>query len=232
MLRKNNSCTDLHTGSIVWHLKLKELIVQSRDSVIYLLLLPKFQLFVFQHFILATVLFTSQLFPHNQWSRNLVINLKQSAFMVSCMESLLLVEQSVHLSPHILWDATLAGIFFNWIRNLIILLNCGALIVEGMIQYPNLICLIVCRAFQGFFMGHFMTLIPAYISELSPKDVVGNFKVFNQLFFVSGILFAYLLGIVITKIGVPDYMKWRLMFGLNFVVLLFLLLNCLFGIIP
>lgn len=81
-------------------------------------------------------------------------------------------------------------------------------------------------------MGHFMTLIPAYISELSPKDVVGNFKVFNQLFFVSGILFAYLLGIVITKIGVPDYMKWRLMFGLNFVVLLFLLLNCLFGIIP
>jgi hypothetical protein len=81
-------------------------------------------------------------------------------------------------------------------------------------------------------MGHFMTLIPAYISELSPKDVVGNFKVFNQLFFVSGILFAYLLGIVITKIGVPDYMKWRLMFGLNFVVLLFLLLNCLLGIIP
>lgn len=81
-------------------------------------------------------------------------------------------------------------------------------------------------------MGHFMTLIPAYISELSPKDVVGNFKVFNQLFFVSGILFAYLLGIVITKIGVPDYMKWRLMFGLNFVVLLFLLSNCLLGIIP
>lgn len=47
-------------------------------------------------------------------------------------------------------------------------------------------------------MGHFMTLIPAYISELSPKDVVGNFKIFNQLFFVLGIFFAYGLGAIIT----------------------------------
>lgn len=81
-------------------------------------------------------------------------------------------------------------------------------------------------------MGHFMTLIPAYISELSPKDVVGNFKVFNQLFFVSGILFAYVLGAIITKSGIPDHIKWRLMFGFNILVILYLLLNCLFGFIP
>lgn len=81
-------------------------------------------------------------------------------------------------------------------------------------------------------MGHFMTLIPAYISELSPKDVVGNFKVFNQLFFVLGILFAYFLGTVLEKAGVPDHIKWRLMFAMNIVVNLYLLLNCLFEIIP
>ncbi len=77
-----------------------------------------------------------------------------------------------------------------------------------------------------------MTLIPAYISELSPKEVVGNFKVFNQLFFVSGVLFAYSLGTILTKSGVPDHIKWRVMFGVNIIVILYLLCNCLFGFIP
>ncbi len=77
-----------------------------------------------------------------------------------------------------------------------------------------------------------MTLIPAYISELSPKEVVGNFKVFNQLFFILGVLFAYSLGAILTKSGVPDDIKWRIMFGFNIIVILYLLGNCLLGFIP
>lgn len=41
--------------------------------------------------------------------------------------------------------------------------------IEGVIQYPNLYCLFVCRAFQGYFVGNFMALVPVYINELSPK---------------------------------------------------------------
>jgi len=81
-------------------------------------------------------------------------------------------------------------------------------------------------------MGNFIGLVPAYISELSPKDVVGNFKVFNQLFFVSGVLFAYTLGTILSKSEVDDHFMWRGMFGFNIVMILFVLLNCLFGIIP
>lgn len=81
-------------------------------------------------------------------------------------------------------------------------------------------------------MGNFIGLIPAYISELSPKEVVGNFKVFNQLFFVSGILFAYTLGMILTKSKVDDRFLWRGMFGFNFVMIVFILFNCLVGIVP
>lgn len=77
-----------------------------------------------------------------------------------------------------------------------------------------------------------MTLIPAYISELSPKDVVGNYRVYNQLFFVSGIFFAYVYGTILTKSGVPDHIKWRLVFGFNFVTLMILFINCVFGFLP
>jgi MFS family permease len=52
---------------------------------------------------------------------------------------------------------------------MILLFNFGALVIAVIIQYPNIYCLFICRAFQGYFVGNFMALVPVYINELSPK---------------------------------------------------------------
>lgn len=49
-------------------------------------------------------------------------------------------------------------------RNLILAINIAAIIVEGVIQIPNIICLLVCRGVQGFFIGNFMAIIPILIN--------------------------------------------------------------------
>lgn len=55
--------------------------------------------------------------------------------------------------------------FFEcYFRNMILLFNICALVVAGIIQYPNIYCLFICRAFQGFFVGNFMALVPVYIN--------------------------------------------------------------------
>jgi MFS family permease len=54
-------------------------------------------------------------------------------------------------------------------RNFILVINLCALAVELIIQYQNIYCLLVCRIFQGVFIGNFMALVPVYINELSPK---------------------------------------------------------------
>jgi hypothetical protein len=46
-----------------------------------------------------------------------------------------------------------------------------------------------------------MAIVPVYVNELSPKQIVGTFGVFAQLFVVVGVVFAYLLGIILTKSG-------------------------------
>ncbi len=61
---------------------------------------------------------------------------------------------------------------------------------------------------------------------------MGTFGVFAQLFVVFGVVFAYLLGIILTKSGVPEEIMWRIMFGFNYVTIITVILNCIFGVIP
>lgn len=52
------------------------------------------------------------------------------------------------------------------------------------------------------------------------------------MFVVSGVVFAYGFGIVLTKSGVPDYIMWRIMFAFNGVFILTVIISCLTGFIP
>ncbi len=112
------------------------------------------------------------------------------------------------------------------------LFNICALIVACVIQYPNLYCLYVCRAFQGFLVGNFMALIPVYINELSPKDIVGIFGVYTQLFAMLGLVTVFGFGVILTKSGVEYQVLWRVMFGLDILPICIVIVSCFLGIIP
>jgi nicotinamide riboside transporter PnuC len=47
-----------------------------------------------------------------------------------------------------------------------------------------------------------MALVPVYINELSPKQLIGSFGVFTQLFVIIGVVFSYLFGLILNKAGV------------------------------
>lgn len=78
-------------------------------------------------------------------------------------------------------------------------MNCFAFIIEGILQINNVYVLLGCRAFQGIFVGYFMSIVPIYINELAPKQIVGSFGVFAQLFVVFGIIISYAMGLIMQK---------------------------------
>lgn len=95
-----------------------------------------------------------------------------------------------------------------------------AFIIEGIIQITNVYVFLGCRVLQGFFIGNYMALVPIYINELAPKQVVGSFGVFTQLFVVVALVVSYGIGLIFQATNVADYTFYRLMVGLNGITLL------------
>lgn len=59
---------------------------------------------------------------------------------------------------------------------------------------------LITRFFLGFAVGSFSAIIPIYITELSPNDVIGAYGILHQFGITIGILICYLMGI---------WLKWR-----------------------
>ena len=74
-------------------------------------------------------------------------------------------------------------------------INICALVIEGIIQIPNAYVLLACRIIQGLLTGCYMSIIPIYINEISPKQIVGSIGIFTQLFVVIGIVFSFSIGL-------------------------------------
>jgi MFS family permease len=94
------------------------------------------------------------------------------------------------------------------------------------IQYPNIYVLLGCRVMQGFFIGNYMAIVPIYINELAPKQIVGSFGVFTQLLVVIALVVSYALGLIFTAVDVGPFTFFRLMVGINaiFIILQSILL--------
>lgn len=69
--------------------------------------------------------------------------------------------------------------------------------MTGLLQIGDVETLFIFRFFQGVLVGLFMTLIPTYIGELTPKEMGSRFGVYPQISVVLGVLVAYLIGNVI-----------------------------------
>jgi MFS family permease len=81
-------------------------------------------------------------------------------------------------------------------RKFVLVINLLAIIVEAALQVPNIWVLLVCRILQGVFVGHYMAIVPIYISDLSPRQIVGSFGVFTNLFVVVAIVLCFLLQVI------------------------------------
>ena len=113
-----------------------------------------------------------------------------------------------------------------------LVINLLALIIEGVNQIPNVYVLLGCRIFQGFFIGNYMAIVPIYINELVPKQIVGSFGVFTQLFVVLAVCIAYAMGIVMNAAHVSDYPFYRIMVGANAILIVLQSILLLVNYIP
>jgi MFS family permease len=97
----------------------------------------------------------------------------------------------------------------------VLFINLLALIVEGVIQINDMYVLLVCRSFQGIFSGAFMALIPIYIYELAPRQLLGSYGVFTQLMVVVALVFSYGLGLILSIAKIEPFLFYRIMVSTN-----------------
>lgn len=79
------------------------------------------------------------------------------------------------------------------------MLNLLNLVVTGLLQIGDVVTLYIFRILQGVLVGHFMTLIPTYIGELTPKELGSRFGVYPQISVVLGVLVAFVVGVIFTN---------------------------------
>ena len=83
-------------------------------------------------------------------------------------------------------------------RSYLIGLNLVNLLVTGLIQTGNVYTLYIFRIMQGVLVGNFMTLIPIYIAELTPREYGSRFAVYPQISVVLGVLVSFTVGVIFT----------------------------------
>lgn len=83
-------------------------------------------------------------------------------------------------------------------RTYLFALNLLNLVVTGALQTGDVATLYIFRICQGILVGNFMTLIPSYISELTPKEMGSRYGVYPQISVVLGVLASFTLGMIFT----------------------------------
>lgn len=96
------------------------------------------------------------------------------------------------------------------------LLNVLNLLITGALQIGDVYTLYIFRLLQGLLVGNFMTLVPTYISEITPKELGSRFGVYPQISVVLGVLVAFTLGVIFTdsfqqeKTNPPPLANWQI----------------------
>lgn len=116
------------------------------------------------------------------------------------------------------------------------MLNICNLVVTGILQIPNIYVLFVFRFLQGVLVGNYMSLIPEFIGELTPKQISSHYSVYPQVSVVLGVLTSYTIGVIYDVTGVNTYENgevfWRMQFILPALPSLLQFIFMLAGYIP
>lgn len=123
-----------------------------------------------------------------------------------------------------------------------IILNLANLLITGLLQVGDVYVLYIFRILQGFLVGNFMTLVPTYIGELTPKELGSRFGVYPQISVVLGVLVSFLMGVVFTNVFdiqnntiLAEWQWetfWRVQLGIPLLPSIFQLFFILIGYIP
>ena len=69
-------------------------------------------------------------------------------------------------------------------------------------QIPNIWVLLALRVLQGATSGSLLSMIPLYINEICPKQIVGVLGIFTQLSMIFACAVNYAVAVIMTKVGV------------------------------
>lgn len=83
-------------------------------------------------------------------------------------------------------------------RTYLVIFNILNLIVTALLQIGNTPTLFVFRLLQGVIAGVYMNFIPAYISEITPKELGSRYGVYPQISVVLGVLVSFTVGMIMT----------------------------------
>jgi MFS family permease len=65
-----------------------------------------------------------------------------------------------------------------------------------------------------------MAIVPIYINEIVPKQIVGSFGVFTQLFVVIALVVSYGIGLILNALDAAPFVFYRIMVGLNAITII------------
>ena len=120
----------------------------------------------------------------------------------------------------------------------------------ALLQINNVYVLFTFRFLQGAISGIWLTFIPAYISELTPREIGSRFGIYPQIAVVLGVLTSFTVGMIITdcfgfeflptnipvdQIVVETWQAsvfWRVMFGLGLLPSIIQIILVFIGYIP
>lgn len=110
--------------------------------------------------------------------------------------------------------------------------NLLAIIIEGIIQFTNVYVFFVCRLIQGFIIGNNMTVVPLYINELAPIQIIGGVAVFTQLMAVMGIISSYGIGLILNGANIGPNAFYHIMVSLPAAIIIVQSILFLINFIP
>lgn len=87
---------------------------------------------------------------------------------------------------------------------------------------------------QGTVTGLFLALIPAYVREISPKEINkrGIFGIFGQLFVIIGFMVSFGFNTILLEAGVDQIVRWRIVVSVNFFAILIIIIGIVTKLIP
>jgi MFS transporter, SP family, major inositol transporter len=115
------------------------------------------------------------------------------------------------------------------VRKTLIIADLLAVVGVGITMVNTYLTFSIGRLISGYAVGLNSTLVPIYLSEISPKEIAGLLTSYTQIGVNAGILISDLFGLAVPEAGSPDSPNyWRLMFGFPVVTLGLRLIMLLF----
>ncbi len=83
-------------------------------------------------------------------------------------------------------------------------------------------------------MGLLLVLIPRYIKEIAPKEITSKpvYVVYRKFYLLFGLVIPIALNLILLKNEVSQFIRWRIVVGMNALPNLIVIISIIFKFIP